>query len=183
MDNTAPPLDTLLQAVAQGDTRALRRLQAATQQRLRSEARQWLRRDDGVEEALQDTWLAVWRHAARFDPAIARPMTWLLSIVRNQAIDRLRRQQREAEVLQPWDDEAAARTECATPANDETLQRLALVQRQLGRLAREQRQAVSLTLYQGLNQSEIAQLCGVRRATVRGWVRGGVERLRELAAA
>jgi len=183
MDTGNAPLDTLLQAVARGDTRALRCLQAATQQRLRSEARQWLRRDDGVDEALQDTWLAVWRHAARFDATIARPMTWLLAIVRNQAIDRLRRQQREAEWLQPWDEEAAACVEAGAPANDDSAQQLALVQRQLGRLAREQREAVSLTLYQGLNQSQIAELCGVRRATVRGWVRGGVARLRELAAA
>ncbi len=43
------------------------------------------------EDILQDGYVKIWRHAARFDPSRASPVTWMSSIMRNTAIDTLRR--------------------------------------------------------------------------------------------
>ncbi len=44
-----------------------------------------------AEEAVQDAFLQVWRHAASFDPARGGARAWLMTIVRNRAIDARRR--------------------------------------------------------------------------------------------
>lgn len=43
-----------------------------------------------AEEALQDAYLLVWRKAASFDPTRGNAMTWLITLSRNRAVDRLR---------------------------------------------------------------------------------------------
>lgn len=43
-----------------------------------------------AEEALQDAYITIWNKAATFDPARASPITWLATVTRNRAIDRLR---------------------------------------------------------------------------------------------
>ena len=43
-----------------------------------------------AEDALQDAYLTIWNKAANFDPSRASPVTWLVTLTRNRAIDRLR---------------------------------------------------------------------------------------------
>src|SRR3546814_15993057 len=50
-----------------------------------------LRREAWAEEALQEAFVKIWRHADSYNPARGRPMTWMINVVRNQALDMLRR--------------------------------------------------------------------------------------------
>lgn len=75
-----------LHASAQGNMAAFRRLHDATRERLLAIAMEVLPQRVRAEEALQDAYVKVWRAAAQFNPAKARPMTWLMRIVRNSAI-------------------------------------------------------------------------------------------------
>ena len=43
-----------------------------------------------AEEALQDAYLTIWNRAAAFDRDRASPISWLVAVTRNRAIDRLR---------------------------------------------------------------------------------------------
>src|SRR6266850_2035218 len=49
-----------------------------------------------AEEVIQDVFVQIWDKAAIFDPMMAAPFTWALSITRNRSIDRLRSRQRRA---------------------------------------------------------------------------------------
>lgn len=80
----------LVRAVAAGDEHALRRIIDRHGAKLRAVAAQFL--DAGAaDDAVQDAFIRLWRHAGRFDPAKATLSTWLYRIVVNRCID-LRRQ-------------------------------------------------------------------------------------------
>src|SRR5499433_965219 len=81
----------LLSAVAKGDQAAFERLYAATRAKLYGVVLRILRRADLAEEVMQDTYLKIWRSAGEFNPRMASPMTWMIAIARNRAIDLVRK--------------------------------------------------------------------------------------------
>src|SRR6187431_1238645 len=93
---TAPELVWLMAAVAKGDQAAFERLYAATRAKLYGVVLRILRRTDLADEIMQDTYLKIWRSAGEFDPRLASPMTWMVAIARNRAIDLLRRKSEAA---------------------------------------------------------------------------------------
>src|SRR6185369_14581174 len=50
-----------------------------------------LGRRELAEEVLQDVYIRVWQRAGEYDPSIASPITWLVSIARNRALDEAKR--------------------------------------------------------------------------------------------
>ena len=81
----------LIQALTQGERRAMQQLVARFGPGLRSYARQMLRNPDDGEDVVQEVFLRAWKHAGRYDPARAAPSTWLYRIAVNLCIDRNRR--------------------------------------------------------------------------------------------
>ena len=75
---------------ASGDRAALRVIYDIEAQRMVGVARRMLRRQDLAEEAVQDTFMRMWRAARSFDPAKGSARTWLYAILRNCAISILR---------------------------------------------------------------------------------------------
>src|SRR5918996_1163218 len=88
---TPAELVWLLAAVAKGDQGAFERLYAATRAKLYGIALRILRRNDLADEVVQETYLKIWRSAGQFDPALSAPITWMVTIARNRAIDVLRK--------------------------------------------------------------------------------------------
>lgn len=173
-------LEGWLRDIARGDERALRALIAATHDRLLAEAVRLLKSAESAEEVLQDGWMRVWHAAGSFDPRVARPMTWLLRIVQNRAIDMLRSQRRERETTVELDDALAALLPDPAPGPEATLAddtRRRRLHRSLDLLSAEQRQALRLVLLRGYSHQEIAACCRVPESTARTWVRRAVLRL------
>ena len=120
--------------------------------------------DPGLaEDVTQEAFLSIWRSNARFDPARGSVRAWALGIVRNRAIDALRRSARPVPKLD-FDDEAVLenqpgqeRTE-AEAIRRETAGRL---RQALGILPREQSQVIELAYFGGFSHSEIADMVGV----------------------
>ena len=83
----SPSLEELIAASAHGDEQAFLRLYRATSDVLFGVAVRLLKRSDWAEEVLQESFVSVWRHAARYDRTRGAPMTWLIRIVRNQSFD------------------------------------------------------------------------------------------------
>src|ERR1700752_1734924 len=88
---TPAELVWLIAAVAKGDEAAFERLYAATRAKLYGVVLRILRRADLADEVMQDTYLKIWRSAAEFNPRMASPMTWMIAIARNRAIDLVRK--------------------------------------------------------------------------------------------
>lgn len=83
-------LERLLAQVALGDRRAFKTLYDKTNGKLFAVCLRILQDRAEAEDVMQDAYVKVWRYAERYSVAKARPMTWLIAIARNLAIDRLR---------------------------------------------------------------------------------------------
>src|ERR1051325_1841629 len=88
---TPAELVWLMAAVAKGDQAAFERLYAATRAKLYGVALRILRRSDLADEVIQETYLKIWHNAGTFDPKLATPITWMVAIARNRALDLIRK--------------------------------------------------------------------------------------------
>src|SRR4051812_2446794 len=96
-------LAAALARVAGGDRAALRLVYRDTSAKLYGVCLRILGNNAEAEDVLQDVYITVWRRAATFDPGRASPITWLVAIARNRAIDRLRAGAK-SRLMQPIDD-------------------------------------------------------------------------------
>jgi RNA polymerase sigma-70 factor (ECF subfamily) len=175
-------LAALLSRVALGDRAAFGRVYRATCAHLLGVAFRILNSRERAEEVLQEAFMNVWHGAGGFDPSVAGPMTWLINVVRNKAIDALRSGRSERASTSALDEEALA------VAADARQQPQALLERSLealtimqcmGELGASQRQALALAYYRGMAHSEIAQALGAPLGTVKAWVRRGLDKLKD----
>lgn len=132
-----------------------------------------------AEDCLQEVCLQVWRKAADFDEARGRPFTWLVTLARSRAIDRLRASGTRDRVAQ---DAARATVEETSDAVTDAIrsERSRVVRRALNLLPEEQRRVLELAYFDGLTQSEIAAHLNQPLGTVKTRTRSGMIKLREL---
>lgn len=128
-----------------------------------------LGRSPEAEDVVQEAFLALWRQAARLDPSRS-VRSYLLTIVHNKAVDRLRHRSRRPEV--GLDREAPMAREAADPVEfAEALENRELVRRALSELPEEQRSAVEMAYFGGLTASEVADRLRVPVGTVKSRLR------------
>ncbi|MGV2289617.1 sigma-70 family RNA polymerase sigma factor [Trinickia sp. YCB016] len=178
---TPDALAALLARVAGEDAAALRSLYDLTSSKLFGVALRILVKREWAEEALQDAFVSIWRYAGDYRESLAAPMTWMAAIVRNRALDVLRRQKTSAAGQTEWSeslDEVLAGPD-PDPADSALLsqeaRRLAIC---MARLDANQRQAVALAYMRDQSHSEIAEVLKVPLGTVKSWVRRGLEKLK-----
>ena len=90
-DATRSQLAAALVRVAGGDRAALRMVYQDTSAKLFGVCLRILKDRSEAEDVLQDVYVTVWRKAATFDPGRASPITWMVAIARNRAIDFVRK--------------------------------------------------------------------------------------------
>jgi RNA polymerase sigma-70 factor (ECF subfamily) len=134
-----------------------------------------------AEDITQEAFLSLWRSGARYDRARGSVRTWLLGIVRNRAIDLLRREVMQAPAIS-FDDEISADKRPSSPvATDvEALRREAAreVRGVLNELPGDQMRVIELAYFGGLTHSQIADMLGMPLGTVKGRMRLGMEKIR-----
>jgi RNA polymerase sigma-70 factor (ECF subfamily) len=135
-------------------------------------------RDPGLaEDAVQESFLAVWRSAGRFVAERAKASTWILTLVHRRAVDIVRREQpRRADPL----DTASVATAETTEEEAWLRLRRTRVQEALRQLPDKQREAIELAYYGGFTQSELADRLGEPLGTIKSRMFVGLARLREL---
>jgi RNA polymerase sigma-70 factor (ECF subfamily) len=133
-----------------------------------------------AEDVTQEAFLSMWRSRARFDPARGSVRSWSLGIVRNRAIDALRRGAGNAPKLD-LDDDAVLEAQRSPDRTDaEAIRRDTArhVRGALGDLPREQSRVIELAYFGGFSHSEIAEMLGMPLGTVKGRIRLGLEKVR-----
>ena len=181
----APPnaprdhLARCLGAVAGGDREALREVYDLTSAKLFGICLRILNDRVEAEDVLQDVYVTIWHKAGRFEAERASPITWLATIARNRAIDRLRalgpvRAQAsdlgEAEALPDEAPDALARLE----ASDEAARLKACLEQLEGRT----RGAILGAFFGGRTYDELACEAGVPLGTMKSTIRRGLIRLK-----
>ena len=181
MATTNEDLARLLAKVALRDRGAFEQVYHATCAHLLGVAFRILNQRERAEEVLQEAFMNVWHNAAGFNAAVASPMTWLINIVRNKAIDTLRSGKTERASTIALDDEAfeVAGDEAQQPQHllDESLAKLK-IDGCMSELGASQRQALALAYYRGMVHTEIAASLNAPLGTVKAWVRRGLDKLK-----
>jgi len=165
--------------VSTGDHEAMERVYRSTCGRVYALLLQMLPDRATAEEVMQESYLAIWRRADRFVPGQASPMSWVLTIARNKAIDRLRSDRltrRSAAldelVVEPADPEPTALMQLEASAQRDRLHWC------LDQLENRQSEAIRTAFFTGLTYDELARRVGVPLGTMKTWIRRGLIRLK-----
>jgi RNA polymerase sigma-70 factor (ECF subfamily) len=175
----------LIRGVAGGDERAFASLYDKYSSILFGLLLRILHSRAEAEDVLQEVFLQVWQQAHSFDAARGRAFTWLVTLARSRAIDRLRAlDSRERAALRSAVD-APPQGERVEGADDAALrsERAEVVRGALAELSEEQRQVLLLAYLEGMSQSEIAAAKRQPLGTVKTRTRAGLKRLSELLRA
>jgi RNA polymerase sigma-70 factor, ECF subfamily len=175
---TSAELVLLLAAVAKGDRAAFERLYAATRAKLYGTVLRILRRADLADEVMQETYLRIWSSAGQFDPAVASPITWMVAIARNRAIDIVRK---KADVPV---DEASEALELPAENPEPLAERDAKEERArllacLDQLEPDQRRLVLLAYCNGWSRDQLATTFGRPVNTIKTWLRRSILAVRD----
>ena len=178
----ADDYNDLLARCALRDEKALEELYAKTSPRLFALALGVVRQKEWAEEVVQDAFVKVWMNADRFRPDKSGSMTWMSTIVRNRAVDKLREVKRNP-MLQDYKLDDV--TEMPLVSNGIDPDELTLMSQDmqslmncLGTLEQEQKEAILLSYYHGYSHQELAEKLTTPLGTVKGWIRRGLEKLR-----
>lgn len=177
---TANPDLDLIRAVARKDRQAFKQLYDRYAPRIGSYLLKLLKRPELVDEAVNDTMLAVWQSADRFDPAAGQLPTWLFGIAHHKGLKMLRktgkfRADQPIDTLPPAALDAAEEREEAPQAPaphgpEQTVMGWELggiLKWALEQLSPEHRSVIELTFGEDRSYPEIAEIVGCPPNTVK----------------
>jgi RNA polymerase sigma-70 factor (ECF subfamily) len=163
----------LLASIALADRKAFAQLYELTSARLLGAGMRLLKRRELAEDVLQDVFVKVWHRAADYQPDRGSVMTWLHTIFRYQAFDRLR-------AMRPTQALSDDVTDVLAPAESDpfvsadvgsTAQRVHFC---LDQLPEPQRRCIALAFYDGLSHNELTAKLDSPLGTIKSWIRRGL---------
>ncbi len=178
LDTNRSLIVAALARVPAGDRAALQTVYRLTAAKLFGVCLRILGERGEAEEVLQEVYLTVWRKAGDFDAGRASPMTWLIAIARNRAIDRLRASRARRQIV-PID--AAAELADDAPAADRALEageENARLHACLHGLAGHERAALRGAFFDGNTYEELATRMNVPLGTMKSWIRRAMIKLK-----
>jgi RNA polymerase sigma-70 factor (ECF subfamily) len=186
-DSAAGAIDDeqLIVKVAQGDRSAFSALYDRFSTPLYSLALKMLADEAEAQDLLQEVFLSVWNKASTFHADRGSAFSWVVTQLRNRAIDRIRSRRRRGELLEanaPDLEPTGSRTD-SSAENCESSERAREVRSALGQLSDEQRQVLRMAYFEGMTQAEIAQRLEEPLGTIKARVHRGMARLRTLLRA
>ena len=163
--------------MAEGDEHALGALYDATLGKVYGVAMRVVGDTALAEDIIAEAYHDAWRNAGRFDSKLGRPITWLLTICRNRALDEYRR--RAADMRKT---ESAAQYSVAETADtpDELLAAIEaghVVHGLLAAISADDRQLIAMAFFKGLSHQQIADHTDMPLGTVKTRLRRALQKL------
>jgi RNA polymerase sigma-70 factor (ECF subfamily) len=175
----------LMQALARGEPRALEQLYDRHAAAVFASCLRILRDRAEAEEVLEEVFWEIWARRDRYDAERSTPFSYLMTLSRSRALDRLRfRRRREGVWQEIHDGDGAAVLPAmgpgANPFEDaSSTQRRVAIDRALEELPASHRRAVEMNFFEGLSHREIAERLGDPLGTVKTRIRQGLLTLRK----
>jgi len=172
-------LSAALRETALGDRNALREVFDRTSAKLMGICLRVLQDREEAEDVLQEVYISIWSRAGTFDPGKASPITWLATIARNRAIDRLRSRQSQGksapveDILDLADDRPDGFALVAAKDEGERVHHC------LSTLEEKAQSMIRIAFFEGMSYSDLAARAGVPLGTCKSWIRRGLQRLRD----
>jgi RNA polymerase sigma-70 factor (ECF subfamily) len=180
MVSSSSDIAELIARTALRDRRAFRVLYARTSAKLFGVTLRILRDRSEAEEALQEVYVKIWQRAEGYIPGQFSPMSWLIAIARNQAIDRLRTRRPlpiDLAAIAEVPDDGRTPEQAAMAAGER-----ARIESCLDRLEADRATAVRAAYLDGFSYEELADRYRVPLNTMRTWLRRSLIKLRECLA-
>lgn len=189
-DSSPPPTSLptwqgtqLLSRIAKSDEKALEALHHAIADRLYSMALHWLRDEGTAREALQDTFIRIWKKAANYDAARSNPFTWCVMILRGICLDHLRKRRRVPRLL---DDISPFSGLLPSPNSSDGLDDLLFhetvtrVRAALLTLSTEEQTTIEAALFDPAGNRELSERWDIPLATTKTRIHRAMIKLRQL---
>lgn len=182
---SAPDDVALMQSLARGETRAFELLYDRHGAAVLAICLRILRDRADAEDVLEEVFWEIWARRDRYDAARATPFSYLMTLARSRALDRLRfRRRREGVWLELHDGDGAETAGNGNPATGPyedaiATQRRVAIDRALGELSPPARRAVEMNFFEGLSHREISERLGDPLGTVKTRIRQGLLALRK----
>ena len=132
---------------------------------------------DEAEDAVQEIFISLWQSAARFDPRKASEITYISMITRRRLIDNLRKNKKH-KLLKSIENSSNDNV-LSQKSNLEQDTELSLVIGALSKLEKQDREILSLSIYQGYSHFEIAKLMNLPLGTVKTKIRRNLMKIRD----
>ena len=178
---SAPDDATLLHRMAEGDEKALGAFYDRWQPLVHSVVLRIVRQRDDVEDVVEAAFWQAWRQAGRYERSRGSVQTWLLTIARSRALDKVRALKRlREEPIEGENGELVVHLAAdGDPSmNADAAERRSIVIAALADLPAEQREALELGYFAGLSQTEIAERTGQPLGTIKTRMRLAMQKLR-----
>lgn len=167
----------LVQAMARGDEQAFASLFDRYNSTLLGFLIRILNNKAEAEDVLQEVFVQVWRDAPRYDVRRGRVFTWLVTIARSRALDRLRALGSHESMRTKWAIESMV---SPSSAMDNTIRsdQAKIIRHALEDINDAQREVLLLAYFEGLSHQEIADRVGIPLGTAKTRIRDGLKKLR-----
>lgn len=180
--DTPRPVQTdldLLRALKAGQVTALSTLYDRYARLVYGLALRMLSNPEEAEDLTQEVFLTLW-HRDAYNPARGSLSSYLTTLTRSRAIDRLRARSTRVRFLQRWSGMVRSESGGATPLDQASIhERSQRLREALAQLPDNERQVLEIAYYEGLSQSEIAKRLDTPLGTVKTRSRQGLLRLRQ----
>lgn len=169
-----------IQDMSKGSEQALGELYDATLGKVFGVAVRIVGDSTAAEDVVTDVYYDAWKNAARYDQMRGRPITWLLTICRNRALDEYRRESSAARKVQ-----TAAMMSIANSADEpdallQATEESHVVHALLAAISPDDRQLIALSYFKGLSHQQIADHTELPLGTVKSRIRRALSALGEV---
>lgn len=171
----------LIQRMGTGDTEAFSIFQRRHIGIIYSTAHRVLNNDTDAEDVSQEVLFMLWEKSPMYDISRGKPVTWLVTMTRNKAIDRLRSLQRRLRLQDEVRLENPESMDTRTPAQSlRANEKNELVRTAVMKLNPDQREVIEMLYFSGLSQQEISDRIHKPLSTVKARIHRGMVRLRKI---